>query len=166
MYFRVGGVDCHSDRNVDIVQGFMGVIVRLSFFDVQEFVDLMSDKVLPLGVRKSDDWLISGYLESRGIGRVLVPPHLTNINNKPQMNPIASETNALSSYGMHENSMRAAVYMKEQLGIWSNYTFTNASSLTEEMMDLLYCEAGLAARCPKGESRISATKLLDEGLAL
>jgi hypothetical protein len=123
---------------------------------------------MPLAVRKSDDWLISGYLESRGIGRVLVPPHsnATITNNAPQRNPMASKKNALSSYGMHENAAMAAMYMQERLGIWSDYTFTNVSSFTDNRMDLLYCESGLTSRCPRGVSKVSSTKMLDNTLAL
>lgn len=31
LYYYMGGIDSHGDQVVDIVQGFMGVLVRLSF---------------------------------------------------------------------------------------------------------------------------------------
>eukprot|EP00579_Thalassiosira_antarctica_P004648 CAMPEP_0201896606 /NCGR_PEP_ID=MMETSP0902-20130614/44963_1 /ASSEMBLY_ACC=CAM_ASM_000551 /TAXON_ID=420261 /ORGANISM="Thalassiosira antarctica, Strain CCMP982" /LENGTH=321 /DNA_ID=CAMNT_0048429245 /DNA_START=319 /DNA_END=1284 /DNA_ORIENTATION=- len=164
LYFRVGGVDCHEDREVDIVQGFMGVMVRLGFFDVSEFVELVRDDTMPLGVRKSDDWLISAHLERRNVKRVLVPPHDASVDNAPQLNPVASKKDALSAYGMHENAMTAASYLQQRLGIWNNYTFAHVSAFSEDMLDLLYCEAGLRRRCPNGESYLSVTAKLDQAL--
>lgn len=163
LYFRLGGVDCHKDLEVDIVQGFMGVMVRLGFFNVSKFVELVRDDTMPLGVRKSDDWLISAHLESRNVKRVLVPPHDASVDNAPQFT-VASKKDALSAYGMHENAMTAARYLQQRLGIWNNYTFANVSAFSEDMLDLLYCEAGLAKRCPNGKKYLSVTAKLDQAL--
>ena len=142
----------------------MGVMVPLGFLNVSKFVELVRDDAMPLGVRKSDDWLISAHLESRNVKRVLVPPHDASVDNAPQLNPVAFKTDALSAYGMHENSMTAAWYLQQRLGIWNNHIFANVSAFSEDMLDLLYCEAGLARRCPNGESYWSVTARLDQAL--
>jgi len=164
LYFYMGGLDCYEDRAVDIVQGFMGVVVQPHFFDIDKFLRLVKDASMPIGVRKSDDWLISSHLEMRNITRILVTPHDTKLDNTPQFNTIASKTNALSSDGMHENAMLTAVYLQERLGIWNDYTFTNVSTFSHELRELVYCEAGWRNRCPKGQDRNSATTKIDNYL--
>lgn len=164
LYFYMGGLDCYEDRAVDIVQGFMGVVVQPRFFDIDKFLRLVKDASMPIGVRKSDDWLISSHLEMRNITRILVTPHDTKLDNTPQFNTIASKTNALSSDGMHENAMLTAVYLQERLEIWNDYTFTNVSTFSHELRELVYCEAGWRNRCPKGQDRNSATTKINNYL--
>lgn len=163
LYFYAGGLDAKSDKRVDIVQGFMGVVVRPRFFDVDDFVNLAAEENLPSAVRKSDDWIVSSYLESVGVDRMLVVPHDESLDNTPVMNEAASIVDALSSQGMHENAMFTAAYFKARFGIWQNRTLENVTAFDRKMMDLLYCEAswGWRGRCPDGVSRADSTGLLD-----
>lgn len=130
---------------------------------VDEFANFAADENLPSAVRKSDDWIISSYLESVGVDRVLVVPHDELLDNTPVMNEAVSTVDALSSQGMHENAMFTAAYVKDRLGIWRNRTFENVTAFDRYMMDLLYCEAarGWRGRCPDGVTRSDSTGLLD-----
>lgn len=161
LYFYVGGLDAKSDMKVDIVQGFMGVVVRPRFFDVDELANFAADENLPSAVRKSDDWIISSYLESVGVDRELVVPHDELLDNTPVMNEAVSTVDALSSQGMHENAMFTAAYVRDRLGIWRNRTFENVTAFDRYRMDLLYCEAAWRGRCPDGVTRSDSTGLLD-----
>ncbi len=163
LYFWLGGFDSHRDRVVDLVQGFTGVLVKLGFFNVSEFVDFATDEKMPSYARKSDDIVISGYLESRNVTKVVtsLQGNWSFEGNSVKLNTIASSTDALSSQGMHQNAMMTTLYMQRRFRIWRNFTFYNVSEFSEEVMKLLNCEAGGKFRCP-GVSKAAATKQLDK----
>eukprot|EP00569_Conticribra_weissflogii_P011766 CAMPEP_0171387390 /NCGR_PEP_ID=MMETSP0879-20121228/39975_1 /TAXON_ID=67004 /ORGANISM="Thalassiosira weissflogii, Strain CCMP1336" /LENGTH=360 /DNA_ID=CAMNT_0011899715 /DNA_START=214 /DNA_END=1294 /DNA_ORIENTATION=+ len=133
LYFWLGGFDSHRDRIVDIVQGFTGVLIKIKFFNVSEFVDFVTDKELPSYARKSDDIVISGYLDSRNVKKVVIPlqGNWSAGKNSPKLNTIASSTDALSSQGMHQNAMMTTLYMQRHFRIWQNFTFYNVSQFSE-----------------------------------
>lgn len=142
LYYYLGGIDSSGDRKVDIVQGFMGVLVRLSFFNVSEFVHLGSNKSVPEGVRRSDDFVICGYLERRGVPRRVVDGGLI-----PVVNPTPSKIGNLGST-MHMTAMIATSYLQTKWGIWSNYSFVPYESLSDEIRTLIECENDRLEQCP------------------
>ena len=163
LYYWVGGVDSQGDPIVDIVQGFMGVVVRLSFFHVHEFVSLAGNASFPEGVRRLDDFVICGYLESRNITRRCVDGGLV-----PHPNPTPSRIGNLGKT-MHRNAMIAASFLQREWGIWSQYTFEPYEQLSERIRNLIDCEARHAHCCPddvkdaQGKPIYSkVTKLLDD----
>ena len=156
LYYYLGGVDRFGDPLVDIVQGFMGVMVRLSFFDpnVSEFVDMATKVVVgnnnnkttvrvPDAVRRSDDFVICGYLEYRGVPRRCVDGG----GLKPVTNPVPSQIGNLGKT-MNRNAMGAVTYLQSQWNIWQNYSFVNLETLPENIQQLIDCEAGRAESCP------------------
>lgn len=163
LFYRVGGIDSAGDQIVDIVQGFMGVLVRLSFFNVTEFVSMAANKSTPGAVRRSDDFAICGYLEYRGVRRRCVDGGL-----KPVLNAVAARTDNLGR-SMNRNAMGAASYLQAQWGIWKNYTFCDFDHLPESTQRLIDCEARRTQFCPPSviqddpsATRQTVTKLLDQ----
>lgn len=164
LFYRLGGIDSFGNPFVDIVQGFMGVLVRLSFFNVTEFMQLAGNKSVPDGVRRSDDFVICGYLESRNVTRRLVDGGFT-----PQSNPQSSTISNLGKT-MHVNAMVATSYLQSHWGIWRHHQFVPYENLNEQTRDLIDCEAHHEQQCPKNELRsangrplfANVTRLLDQ----
>ncbi|CAB9500611.1 expressed unknown protein [Seminavis robusta] len=162
IYYKLGGVDSFGDPLVDLTQGFMGVLVRLSFFDVPEFVRMAGNKSVPDGVRRSDDYVICGYLEKRNIPRRLVDGGLV-----PQSHQVSSKIGNLGKT-MNRNAMTAAYYLQTNWGIWQSYQFEPYLDLPKDTRDLMDCEARHAQYCPpkvKKNGRIQyslVTEMLDD----
>lgn len=167
LFYPISGTPTFSgqDTPVDILQGFTGVLVRPRFFHVPTFLRLVQDATLVQSVWKSDDFIISGYLESRGIRRILVAG-----GTFPKLNARPARTDDLGRT-MHIQAMEAAYYLQSKLNIWKNFTFVDFASLSEDQVRLVQCEAGglcesaLKRGRPSGISlREQATRQLDKAL--
>lgn len=155
LFFHMGGVDSFDEEPVDIVQGFMGVLVRLSFFHVAEFLQLAQNKSVPGGLRRSDDFAISGYLERRNVTRRVV----NGGRLLPVSNAKPSKINNLGKH-MHQNAMTAARYLQKEWGIWQNYTFVDYTNLSSKIQDMIECESGRVQQCPKNITKGEKVSLL------
>ena len=176
LYFVLSGSESlTNDETVDVVQGFAGVLVKSSFFDVAEFAELVRNVTRVHDVWKADDFIISGYLEHRKVPkRVVVSDALSTIHK-------SAATKDNLGTGMHRQTMQAAHELQSRLKIWSQLEFVDYLSLEEYWRDLMDCEAGHKSGCQRaaearnsvqqdnstrGEAitRHHATKLLDDYL--
>lgn len=145
----------------------MGVLVRPHFFHpVQDFIRLVqnvTDRSQDRLLWKSDDYIISAYLEQQNVTRRAVVGGVP-----PNMNANAAGTDNLGK-GMHRQVMHAAYELQHRLDIWHNLTFVNYMSLGQHPKDLIDCEAGDSKACKKVSSisapittSADATKILDK----
>jgi hypothetical protein len=125
-----------GEEAIDLAQGFCGVLVKPRFFNLPELESLLQSDDLPLGVFKSDDFILSAHLAQQNITIKLV-----HGGTVPQLNEESSSIDKLSLY-MYNNAMEAAYYLQGKLHVWNNYRFLNPSQLTEKEQDAIHCENG------------------------
>jgi hypothetical protein len=104
---------------VDIVQGFTGVLARPAFFDVAEFWEFVKNDTLEGNIWRSDDFIISAYLEHRNVTKWLVAGEAVHTIHKKA----ATKDNLWK--GMHRNAMQAAYHLRSKLGVWSKFDFVD-----------------------------------------
>ena len=144
LYYRLSGTESlPSDEVVDIVQGFAGVLVRPAFFDVAEFWEFVENVTLESNIWRSDDFIISAYLEHRNVTKWLVVGEAVHTIHKK-----AATKDNLGN-GMHRNAMQAAYHLRSKQGVWSKFDFVDYRSLEERWRDLVDCEAGHDSYCKK-----------------
>lgn len=95
---------------IDLVEGWGGVCVNPNWFD-EEFLEI------PYDIRRADDVWISGYLESRGIGILVLPNCSLPIDNG------SSEIDSLKGEITQDQSpeavyTRAVDICRQRWGIW------------------------------------------------
>ncbi len=177
LYFVLSGSESlTNDETVDVVQGFAGVLVKPSFFDVAQFTELVRSVTRIHDVWKADDYIISGYLEHRKVPKTVVVSDALSTIHK------SAATKDNLGTGMHRQTMQAAHELQSRLKIWSPHEFVDYLSLEEYWRDLMDCEAGHKRGCQRAEetrnnvhqqdnstrgeviTRHYATKLLDDYL--
>jgi len=123
LFFQISGHRTfYGEKPVDIVQGFLGVIVQPRFFDLAALSTLVGEDV-PRGVRNSDDFVLSAHFEARNITRRIVSGlEYFRLHDK------AAQTDRLSA-NMQNNAMEAASYLQRSLGIWQDYSFAKCITL-------------------------------------
>jgi len=168
LYYATSGTQSlPEDEIVDVVQGFTGVLIRPHFFNFEEFLSLVenvTDRQHENLIWKSDDYIISGYLEQQNVTRRIVLGGVL-----PNVNENAATIDNLSRK-MHRQVMLAAYDLQHRLNIWRNFAFVNYMSLSSQQKDLVDCEAGYLSYCKKitrdGKEHINtladATKILDK----
>lgn len=147
-----GTITNGTDHVVHLAQGFGGVLVQPSFFDIPELRKLVEQPNLPSDVIKSDDFILSAHLAF-----VHVSIRIVEGGTVPQLTE-ASRIGKLSS-GMHRHAMGAAFYLQNYHEIWKNYSFYNASALSQEQWNAIDCEAQRRNKCEKFQTTLTA---LDE----
>jgi len=129
-----------KDHAVDIAQGFCGVLVKPKFVHVDKLMQLLQQPSLPVGVVKSDDFILSSHLEHCNISRILVDG-----GTLPQLTEAAG-IDKLSLY-MYRNAIQAAHYLQQYWNIWRDYKFYDPILLSKQEWDAIDCEAGRGSRC-------------------
>jgi len=163
LYFQTSGTDSLlEDEIVDIVQGFMGVLVRPHFFDWDEFNSFVQNVTLHHDEWMSDDFITSGYLEYRNVTkRIVLGGNPLTVNEK------AAETDNVSRHMSHYVT-QTAFGLQSRLGIWQNYTFLDYISMTPYQKSLMDCEGALGIagteECDKVDSKHveNVTRVLDD----
>jgi hypothetical protein len=95
---------------VDLVEGWGGVCVNPRWFD-DEFIDI------PHAIKRADDVWISGYLESRGIGILVLP----NCNlPEDNANSVIDSLKGEQTYGQNPEAVykTAVDICRQRWGIW------------------------------------------------
>jgi len=147
LYFVLSGSESLlKDEIVDVVQGFAGVLVVPSFFDIPTFFELVQTVTRKADIWKADDFIISGYLEYAQISKRVVASQTLSTFHKP-----AAKTDNLGN-GMHRQTMMAAHDLQSRLKIWQEHTFVNYLSLEAYWRDLMDCEAGHPSSCKRAEN--------------
>lgn len=161
LFFPVSGTETFDgEAKVDIVQGFTGVLIRPSFFDFDELLRLAVETATEGStVWKSDDVILSAYMEHRNVTRMLVDG-----GTFPVLNKKAAVTNRLSEF-MNLHIVEAVYYLQQRLGIWRDYTFLNMDELSDEVIDLMKCEA-VNKHCDAKLKRDDAAKKLEDILSV
>ena len=135
LFCQTTGTLLFGEAAVDIAQGFMGVLVQPSYFDVRKLQRLVERVDLPDGVRKSDDFIVSAHLETQNITRMLVEGTPSRVRQD------AASIDKLSVY-MYMHAMEAACFLQRELGIWADHKFVNPALLSEPERNAIHCEAG------------------------
>jgi hypothetical protein len=142
LYYPLSGSpSLPEDEEVDIVQGFSGVLVQPRFFDMSTFLSLVQTVTRHHDIWKADDFIISAYLASRNITM-----HLVTSNVSFKINADSANVDNLGRT-MHRQAMQAAHDLKQRLGIWKEHKFIDYLSLDPSWKNLIDCEAGHSAHC-------------------
>ena len=140
--YRLSGTESlPRDERVDIVEGLAGVLVRPAFFDVAEFWEFVKHDTLEGNSWRSDDFIISAYLEHRNITKWLVERAAVHTIHTP-----AATLDNLGN-GRHQHVMQAAYPLRSTLGVGSQFDLEDYRSLDEHWRDLIDCEADHTSYC-------------------
>ena len=153
-YLLSGSESLLNDEIVDVVQGFAGVLVSPSFFDIPTIFELVKTVTRKEDIWKADDFIISAYLEYAQIPKRVVASQTLSTFYKP-----AAKTDNLGN-GMHRQAMQAAHDLQSRLKIWQEHTFVNYVSLEAYWRDLMDCEAGHPSGCKGAESALKYNAII------
>lgn len=160
LYYPLSGTQSlPEDEVVDIVQGFAGVLIQPSFFDIPYFLELVRAVTRHHDIWKADDYIVSGYLATLNITRRLVVGHVV-----PEINKKCATKDNVATH-MYRQVMQAAFELRRRLGIWIEHDFVDYLSLDSYWKDLIDCEAGHSAHCQKAANSARNPNVVANGIA-